>query len=310
MVWLMLPAALLGLAALILYIVYRIAFYSPVGAQNDDYHFPDDEQYRHHRDEMISMVDALLQRPCEVVTITSRDGLLLQGRYYHQADGAPLDIGFHGYRGTAIRDFCGGSQISFDLGHNVLLVDQRAQGKSAGHTITFGIKERFDCLDWITWANQRFERPVITLYGVSMGAATVLMATELDLPDNVQCVIADSPYDTPVDIICKVGQEMHLSAAVTKLLTKAAARIFGQFRLEEAAPAQAVCHAKVPILLIHGEDDRFVPCRMSERIARNCAAPVQRRTFPDAGHGLSYLVDTQGYAQTVTAFLRGVTHLK
>ena len=310
MIWFMIAAAAVLLALVVIYIVYRIAFYSPVAGQNDIRALPAGEQYQIQRPRMLSLIDTLAQRPCQRVSIISRDGLTLHGRYYHCADGAPLDIGFHGYRGSAIRDFCGGSQISFAAGHNVLLVDQRAQGESEGHTITFGIMERFDCLDWIAWANGRFGAPPITLYGVSMGGATVLMATELELPDNVGCVIADSPYADPMDIICKVGRDMHIPSAVTRILTIAAAWVFGGFDLRAASPETAVRRAKIPVLLIHGEDDRFVPCAMSAAIADHCAAPVQRCIFPGAGHGLSYIVDTDGYTRAVTGFLRGVEALK
>ena len=62
----------------------------------------------------------------------------------------------------------------------------------------------------------------------------------------------------------------------------------------------------MPILLIHGEDDHFVPCEMSREIAANCASRVVVQTFPGAGHGLSYLVDPQRYERVVFDFLRGV----
>ncbi len=62
-------------------------------------------------------------------------------------------------------------------GHNVLMIEERAHLESEGHTITFGIKERYDALDWIRYALQRFgEDTRIILVGISMGAATVLMA--------------------------------------------------------------------------------------------------------------------------------------
>lgn len=66
---------------------------------------------------------------------------------------------------------------------------------------------------------------------------------------------------------------------------------------------EAVKKARIPILLIHGEDDRFVPCEMSRRIADACASPVTLETFPEAGHGISYLADHQRYGQVVKQFV-------
>ena len=174
-----------GLLALLAgaYACYRIAFQSPKPGQNDNYRLPRGAQYQKYNAQMRRMIARLEAEPCERVEITSRDGLRLCGRYYRRAEGGPLDICMHGYRGTAIRDFCGGAWFSLSEGRNVLLIDERACGESAGRAITFGVKERFDCLDWIAWANARFgaDTPIM-LYGVSMGATTVLMASGLDLP--------------------------------------------------------------------------------------------------------------------------------
>ena len=140
-------AALIGFA-ITLY-CYRITFYSPDKTQENIYNIPTDPQYQPQRAVMVQMIRETAAIPCEMVSMTSRSGMRLCGRYYHVDDNAPLAICFHGYRSTAIRDFCGGAILAMEQGHNVLLVDQRAHGKSSGHTITFGIRERLDCVDWI-----------------------------------------------------------------------------------------------------------------------------------------------------------------
>ena len=118
--------------------------------------------------------DALARDRFEPVHITAQDGTPLAARYYHHADGAPLAIIFHGYRGYATRDGLGGYTLCTALGYNVLLPDQRAHGYSGGHTITMGVKERYDARDWAVWARSHFGPEVpIFLMGVSMGAATV-----------------------------------------------------------------------------------------------------------------------------------------
>lgn len=300
--------ALLAVILAVLFLVYRIAFYPTPMKGDKTLTALDNPQFRAQRDRIRRMIADMEALPYEPVSITARDGTRLMGRYYHSADGAPLDVGFHGYRGTIDRDFCGGAQISLSLGHNVLLVEERSQGGSGGKCITFGILERFDCLDWLAYANARFGCPPITLYGVSMGAATVLMATELDLPANVRGIIADSPYSAPLDIICQVGKNnMGLPPALTAILATAAARVCGGFDLRAATAAEAVRKATVPILIIHGQNDHFVPCGMSGEIAANCASPVQLETFPDAEHGLSFLSDTPRYQRIVRDFMARVS---
>ena len=286
-----------------LYAAYRKAFYSDRGPWTDPFAISPTGEYQARKEEMLTLIAALAERPCERVAITSHDGLRLTGRYYHAADGAPLDIAFHGYRGHALRDFCGGSCISFAQGHNLLLVDQRAHGDSEGTTITFGAKEKWDCLDWVLWANERFGCPEIALFGVSMGASTVLLASALELPENVRCVVADCPFSRAEDVIAAVGRGMGLPAAVVRAAARGAARMFGGFSLRDADAVAALRQGKVPVLLLHGESDKLVPCEMSGLLAEACAAPVERYTFPGAGHGLSYLVDRERYTAAVTAFL-------
>ena len=301
---------LLVLALVILgamYYVYRMAFH-PVPIKGDrSAKALNNPQFRAQREHINQLIAAMEARPYELVSIVVRDGVRLTGRYYHQADGAPLDVGFHGYRGSPVRDFSGGAKCSFEAGHNVLLVNERSQNGSEGRCITFGILEHQDCLAWITYANERFGSPDMIIFGVSMGAATILMAAGLDLPDNIRGIIADSPYSTPLDIICEVGKEMHIPAPVTAALAIGAARIFGGFDLRAASAAEAVKKAKAPILLIHGENDHFVPCGMSGVIAKNCASPVQLETFPNAEHGLSYLTDTLRYERLVQEFIKEVS---
>ena len=294
-------AVLLGGA----YYAYRIAFFSP---KNDRDRIPSTSghQYDPYREEMARIYHQLNDRPCEFVTITSHDGLKLSGRYYHVKDGAPLDIGFHGYRSSCLTDFSGGSELSFQLGHNVLLVDQRAHGKSEGRTIAFGIQERQDLLKWVEYAVDRFGDGVkIILYGVSMGGATVLLASELDLPKNVKGIIADCPYSAPIDIILHVGKKMSLPSWLIRPFAILGAKIFGGFDLTETDAKKAVKNAMVPILIIHGEADGFVPHEMSDIVEQNPTL-VTRHTFPGADHGISYLVDTPRYRKLVTEFMEKV----
>ena len=158
-------AALLAPAAAFfgsLYATYRLVFYSPNDRQNDDHAIAHTSQMDVFREQISEMINAADAVPYEPVEIRSHDGLVLRARYYHQSDDAPLMLCFHGYRGTPRRDFSGGIQIMLLAGHNILMAEQRAHCGSEGHTITFGVEERYDCLDWIRWAQGRFgeDKPI------------------------------------------------------------------------------------------------------------------------------------------------------
>lgn len=287
-----------------LYRIYRFAFYNPIPRPEDPYRCPAGRQYRAADEIMLRLVREFAAIPFEEVRIRSYDGLELYGRYYEVRCGAPLQIQMHGYHGTALRDFCGGNKLAREAGLNTLVVDERARGGSGGRSITFGVKERLDCLAWARCAAARFgEETPITLAGVSMGAATVLMAADLPLPGNVKGIIADCPYSSPRAIIEKDAADMGPTARLFAPLADWSARLFARFDWESASALSSVRRTKLPILLLHGEDDRFVPCSMSREIAAACATPVRLETFPGAGHGLSYIVDGERYRRAVLAFL-------
>lgn len=297
---------LLALAVLVLlasYTVFRLLFRSPNKLQNDDFYMPPSEQTDALRETINGMIRSLNAVPYEKVSITSFDGLRLCGRYYHKKDGAPLAILMHGYRGTPSRDFSGGAQSYLAAGFNLLLIEQRAHCTSAGHVISFGVNEHRDCRAWVDYACRRFGKEVrIVLCGISMGATTVLLASGTDLPENVKGVIADCPFTSPKAIIVKVCRDRKLPPCIIWPLARLGAALFGHFNLSGVNAAEAVKAAKVPILLIHGEDDRFVPCDMGRSIAAANPAKIELHTFPDAGHGLSFLIDRPRYEQITRAF--------
>jgi len=244
-------AVLAVLFLTVTYICFHIAFYAPREKEKDkeEFSIPPGEIYEPFRDQMVSWMKETRAVPHEDIYVTSFDGLKLHGCYYEFAPGAPIEIMFHGYRGSAERDLCGGVQRCFALGRSAIVVDQRASGQSEGRVITFGIKERYDCLAWVDYALKRFGSDVeLLLCGISMGAATVLMAAGMDLPPNVKGIIADCGYTSPREIICKVIRQIGLPAKIMYPFVKLGARIYGHFNLEETSPVEDIIE-KVPTLI-------------------------------------------------------------
>ena len=292
------------------YVCYRISFRAIKRVMDEDVqiHLPEGEQYMKVRAGIEKCVSDMLNRPFEPVTITTFDGKKLYGRYYHVADGAPLQIQFHGYKSSAVLDFCGGSLYAGKIGHNALVVDQRSHGKSEGNAITFGILERKDVLSWINYARSRFGENVrIILAGLSLGAATVLMATDQPLPSNVVGVMADCPYSEPGTIIKTVSsRDMHIPGALIYPFVKLGARLFAGFNLEESSAVNAVKNTPVPILLLHGTGDRFVPCDMSREIHAANPDMITLVTIPEAGHGLCYMTEPRLYEDAMQEFFKKI----
>ena len=291
-----------ALAVLILtvsYIAYWIAFYNPVHRHQETI------VIQHKQDPacLDEMCRSMAARPFESVQITARDGIHLAGKWYEAGDG-PIYILFHGYRGNGIRDFCAIHGVCMDMGISTLVVDQRAHGLSGGNTMSFGIRERFDCVDWTNYVRERFGvNRKIYLFGVSMGAATVLMASDLSMPGNVSGIIADCPYSAPGAIIRKVISDVRFPPWVCYPFTVLGALIFGQFRVWAGSPIRAVSRTQIPILLIHGSEDKYVPVEMSTEIFDHCAGKRFLEIFPGAGHGGCSATDPVRYQRILRSFM-------
>ena len=295
---------ILLLSFAVLYGLYRFVFHSPRKGQNDPHAFLTGEQYDPFRDEMESLVQKIEAEPFEAVSIRSFDGKALYGRFYLRYEDAPVAICMHGYRGTAYRDFSGGSLLALRSGLNVLLPDERAHGKSEGHTITFGDREQRDLLSWAQYLNGRLGGEVpLYFFGISMGASTVLLASGADTPENLKGIVADCPYDSAKSIICDILSRLRLSKKLFYPLIAFSGKLFGGVNLKNTDAAEAVKRTKVPILILHGADDRFVPDFMSAAVEKANPDRIRRLTFPEAGHGLSYLSDPTRYEQAIADFL-------
>ena len=301
--WILL--ALLALILLVAYLCFRMAFYvpnhKPVGS--DEYPIPEGEIYEPFREKMVGWMKQTRQLPHEDFYIESFDGLKLHGRYYEYAPGAPIELMFHGDRGNAERDLCGGVQRCFALGRSALVVDQRASGRSEGKVITFGAKEHKDCQKWAEFMVEHFGPDAkIILTGISMGATTVLMAAGSPLPPQVKGVLADCGFTTAKAIMQKVIRQLNMPPKLLYPFVRLGAILFAGFDPNNCSALEAVKHSTLPTIFFHGDEDDFVPCSMSRENYDACTGRKQLVLIPGAGHGLAYPVDKFGYLDALDGF--------
>lgn len=309
MYWIIPLSVLLGLVILTLgislYCFFRI-FYSPKRRhpKDDEYPTPRGRAYDPYRDEMIEWTKSIRAMERRAVSVSSYDGLKLVGYYYECKKGAPIEILFHGYRGTAERDLCGAVYRCHHLGRNALIVDHRASGYSEGSVITFGVKESRDCLTWINYAISNIDKDAkIIITGISMGAATVLTAASMDLPGNVVGVLADCGYTSARDIIKKVMRDMKLPPDLLYPFVRLGAKLFGGFDPDESSPIESMKHCKLPVIFFHGDADDYVPCSMSEENYNACTSDHKRLVItPGAAHGICFSVDKEAYFEALREF--------
>jgi fermentation-respiration switch protein FrsA (DUF1100 family) len=240
----------------------------------------------------------LWQQVHERLTILSNDGLKLSGNFFPVKNARGTVICLHGYTSNSVRDYTSLAKYYLENNFQLLLVDHRAHGESEGKYIGFGILERHDSLKWIEYLNERFGcEQKILVHGTSMGAATTLMMTGLKLPENVCGVVADCGFTSPWDVFKSVLKNTyHLPAFPLLHLTSVIARMTAGYDYRECSATEEVKKSTVPILLIHGSADTFVPTYMCEEIYKNCP-DGEMQIIEGAGHAESYYKNPQLYKE-------------
>ena len=157
---------------------------------------------------------------------------------------------------------------------------------------------------WIDFHNENFGDFPIVLSGLSMGASTMLYLADKNLPDNVRGIIADCGFTSPKEILASVFRNViHLPAAPTLLAAELFARIFGGFSFTQEDTRISLRKSKIPVLMVHGVDDDFVPCEMTKQGYAACIGPKELLLVDGAEHGVSFLVAREEYTKMVCEFL-------
>ena len=243
---------------------------------------------------------------CEPLYLTAGDGTRLMGHWRPASEPKRVILAMHGWRSSWDRDFGVIADFWHDAGCSVLFAEQRGQGSSGGEYMGFGMTEQYDCLDWVRLINEKTGGKLpIYLGGVSMGATTVLMASGLPMPVNVRGVIADCGFTSPKAIWKHVAKHnLHLPYGPRAGLVDALCRRRIHMASGDHSTVDALRKTKLPVLLIHGDADSFVPVEMTYENFQACGSPKKLLVVPGAGHGGSYLKDPGGYRQALLDFWR------
>ena len=257
-----------------------------------------------------SWIEWVQDQPFEHLTLTSRDGLELSGNYLPAKE--PTDklvILTHGYLGHGKQMGLYGQHYYNELGYDIFMPDARGHGKSEGNYYGFGWPDRLDLIDWTDLLVKKLGQDTNVIYhGLSMGAATVLMASgDEELPSQVQAIVADSPYQSVYQLFTyQMNRMFHLPAFPlldsTSLLTK----IRAGYSFKEANALKEVEKTDVPILYIHGKSDTFVPTEMAEELFQQTASHAELFLVPGANHGESFALAGDTYTEKIEHFLERI----
>ena len=237
--------------------------------------------------------------------VSQDDSLRLKGQYLDHDNVHQWVILIHGYKSSNENMMSYGATY-YEHGYNVVLPDNRAHGKSDGEYIGMGWLDKDDIACWVNWIIEKDNQAQIILHGVSMGGATVMMASGDHLP-HVVGYIEDCGYTSVWDVFqYHIPMEkwqseiaLHMASVVT--------RIRAGYALEDVSPLKQVQKSQVPILFIHGSEDDFVPCEMVNTLYQSATCPKEKLIIEGAGHAQSCSTDSKTYYSTIFQFIERYT---
>ncbi len=242
-------------------------------------------------------------------TITSADNLELYGVHYTPENSNDKWVVLvHGY-GCNYESMNPFATFYLANNYNVLMIDQRAAGKSEGTWLTMGVAESQDVALWTQEIASRYPDSKITLHGVSMGAATALLAAARSDIKNVTSIVEDCGYSDVLktfDTIVSSHPELvalGISSEIIPLTDPVAESLTGYY-LHDAAPIDSIATVKKPTLFISGDDDGVAPVSMLHELYDESGAEVKEKFIvKGAGHARAGLNDPVGYSNAVFRFV-------
>lgn len=237
--------------------------------------------------------------------ITATDGTRLHALYAAAPQPTKRTaVIVHGYTDNAIRMLMIGYLYHHDLRCNILLPDLRHAGLSEGSHIQMGWNDRLDVLRWISVADCIFGGETHTVvHGISMGAATTMMASGEQVPGCVKCFVEDCGYtDVWAQFSKELNEQFHLPDFPLLHTASLLCKLRYGWSFREASALQQVQKCRLPMLFIHGDADDYVPTRMVYPLYEAKPEPKELWVVPGASHAVSYRDNREEYTRRVKAF--------
>lgn len=258
-------------------------------------------QYERYATEIKESIRIAKKMPREDVTISAPDGVKLVGRYYERNSTKTL-ICVHGYQSSGFNNFSLALREFTERGYNVLLIDQRAHGRSGGNFTTMGDKEQYDLLKWIDWVEKNKPNvQEIYLYGISMGGTTIGLASDKLGETKVKAIVMEGAFN-------RFYEEISWSAK--KVLFKKPAIKFQILALKTFLKADMMKSAEdslsktnIPVLFLHTENDASVPIKLMQKNYDACASKKEKIILPGDEHALCFLIGGEKVRQSIFNFL-------
>lgn len=210
----------------------------------------------------------------------------------------------HGHNGCALQ-MMPYAQMYMEMGYSILIPNWEHHGDSEGDATQMGFQEKEDCAMWIGKAMELYpeaSKKHLVLHGVSMGGATAMLNC---LNKNVTEVIDDCGYSTLHSEIVSQFYRKHMPGVLGAFgfgLVNAVRLVWVPAMVK---PIKEVSQSTIPMLFIHGTEDKTVPYWMARSLH---ACKIQGRkelwTVEGGEHAKTIAAHPEEYRRRVSEFLR------
>lgn len=249
----------------------------------------------------------LLETPPEIVTQESQEEYQLVAGVFlpKQSDSHKWVLCLHGYTGWK-EEMYPYAYRYWQEGYGAVVPDMRCQGASQGDFIGMGYTDSVDNLLWIEYILQLDPQAEIVIHGQSMGASCgLMMAGNSSLPKNVKAVVSDCGYTDAYTMFRRQLKDwFHLPSFPLLNVANAMLQLRGGYDLRDASALEGVQNSEIPILIIHGDEDKMIPVDMAYELYEAAKCQKELLIVEGAGHAQSPDVDPESYYDTVFSFLQ------
>ena len=261
------------------------------------------ELFNDERRKEFKLAYAEIMNLSQEVEIKNDKGETLKGRILKRNDNPLWIITSHGWMSSKENDLAFSGKCFFDHGYNILMVDHYAHGLSDGKRIGFGINDAPNMMKWINFLNEKMNNPQIILWGVSMGASTLMyLSSYEELPNNVKCIIADCGFTSPYEEFSYLAKyRYHLPLFPTMMFMRLKTKKLNGYDMKTST-YDSLKKSKVPVLFICGDNDTFVPLKFTKKNYEATNNEKELLVVEGAIHGSCYMTNKNKYYSAVKSF--------
>lgn len=238
-----------------------------------------DAHYDAFKADIFAARERMEKLPKTELYVTAADGVRLYARYYDYGRDKTV-VFLHGAHSHPLNNFSVTAERFIEWGYNVLIPDMRAHGNSGGDHVTYGNRESDDLLAWLDFLEGAYPAKFV-LYGISMGAATVAMASDR-LPGAVRAAVYDCGFTSADALMRRLAKRYHAPMLMFDMLVRRCRRELGIDL--GSTTLDRLKNTSVPAFFVHGTADDAVPHEHSEQNYAACAAQKELLLVDGCGH--------------------------